>query len=56
MTALGDLELKDLDYSAADVAMNLTNMSEYNAGDFNHIVSWQLVDKGQAFRRLVYWS
>jgi hypothetical protein len=54
MTAFGDLELKDLDYSAADVAMNLTNMSEHNAGDFNHIVSWQLVDKGQAFRRLAF--
>ncbi len=54
MTALGDLELKDLDYTSADVIMNLTNMSEHNAGDFNHIVSWQLVDKGQAFRRLAF--
>jgi hypothetical protein len=51
MTALADLELKDLDYSAADVVMNLTNMAQHNDGDFNHIVSWQLVDKGQAFRR-----
>lgn len=54
MTALGDLELKDLDYTSADVIMNLTNMSEHNAGDFNHIVSWQLVDKGQAFRRVAF--
>lgn len=54
MTALGDLELKDLDYTSADVIMNLTNMAEHNAGDFNHIVSWQLVDKGQAFRRLAF--
>ena len=54
MTAFGDLELKDLDYSSADVVMNLSNMGDHNAGLYNHIVSWQLVDKGQAFRRLAF--
>ena len=51
MSALGDLELKDLDYTENDVIMNLTDMALHNAGGYGHQVSWQLIDKGQAFRR-----
>jgi hypothetical protein len=51
MSALGDLELKDLDYTENDVIMNLTDMALHNSGEYNNQVSWQLIDKGQAFRR-----